>query len=83
MGAGWKNISLFPVKIFGYPRSVSGLAAEYGRLFYLINPATSSFSRLADCPDYVQHAMPYMTSLIVMEAAANLWLGKRHNLADR
>ena len=62
--------------------TVSQVAEEYGKLFYIINPVTSSFSSLAECPDYVQQAMPYMVTLIILEAVVNLWLGKRHNLAD-
>jgi len=37
---------------------------------------------MEDCPDYLQKAMPYMVTLIVLEAVINWWLGKKHNVAD-
>jgi len=62
--------------------SVGDVAEHYGLLFYVINPTKTSFPTMADCPDYLQRAMPYMVTLIVLEAVINLWLGKKHNIAD-
>jgi len=62
--------------------SVAGVAEQYGMLFYMISPSKTSFPSMEDCPDYLQQAMPYMTTLIVLEAVINWWLGKKHNLAD-
>jgi len=67
--------------------SLAGLASEaaiqYGRLFYIISPKDSSFPGTDQVPDYVQQAMPYMVTLILLEGLVN-WLGrgKRHNIAD-
>jgi len=58
------------------------VAQEYGKLFYIIDPSTTSFPSISECPDYMQQALPYMTTLILLEAVINLWLGKPHNLAD-
>ena len=62
--------------------SVAQIAEEYGKLFYIISPHKTSFGHLSEIPDYVQQAMPYMVTLIILEAVINIWLGKRHNLAD-
>jgi len=62
--------------------SVADVAENYGMLFYVINPGKTSFPSMKDCPDYLQNAMPYMTTLIILEAVINLWLGKKHNIAD-
>jgi len=62
--------------------SVGEVAQQYGMLFYLISPSKTSFPTVEDCPDYLQKAMPYMTTLIVLEAMINWWLGKKHNIAD-
>ena len=63
--------------------SLPTVLEEYGKLFYIIHPGRNSFPGLEGVPDYVQQAMPYMVTLIVLEAVVNLWLGKRHNIADR
>jgi len=62
--------------------SVANVAEQYGMLFYIISPAKTSFPTMDDCPDYLQQAMPYMVTLIVLEAVINWWLGKKHNVAD-
>jgi len=61
----------------------SEAAINCGRLFYIISPAKTSFEGIKDVPDYMQEAMPYMATLIILEALIN-WLGrgKRQNLAD-
>jgi len=58
-------------------------AIQYGRLFYIISPKDTSFAEPTQVPDYVQQAMPYMVTLIIIEALIN-WLGRgqRHNIAD-
>jgi len=64
------------------PLSVADVAEHYGMLFYVISPSKTSFPTMEDCPDYLQKAMPYMVTLIVLEAVINWWLGKKHNVAD-
>jgi len=61
----------------------SEAAIQYGRLFYIISPKDTSFAEPTQVPDYVQQAMPYMVTLIIIEALIN-WLGRgqRHNIAD-
>jgi len=61
----------------------SEAAIQYGRLFYIISPKDTSFAEPTQVPDYVQQAMPYMVTLIIIEALIN-WLarGQRHNIAD-
>merc|ERR1712183_47875 len=62
--------------------AVADVAEQYGMLFYIISPTKTSFPTMEDCPDYLQKAMPYMVTLIVLEAVINWWLGKKHNVAD-
>merc|ERR1712142_377045 len=62
--------------------SVGDVAEHYGMLFYVISPSKTSFPTMKDCPDYLQKAMPYMVTLIVLEAIINWWMGKKHNVAD-
>lgn len=61
----------------------SQAAVQCGRLFYIVSPAETSFEGIKDVPDYMQEAMPYMATLIILEALIN-WLGrgKRQNIAD-
>lgn len=61
----------------------SEAAMQYARLFYIVSPAQTSFQGTKEVPDYMQQAMPYFVSLIILEALVN-WLGrgKRHNIAD-
>ena len=40
---------------------------EYGKLFYIIHPGRNSFPSVEAVPDYVQQAMPYMVTLILLE----------------
>ena len=70
-----------------------------GLLFYIANPATTSFETVEKCPDYVNQVdtysisryeklspvqlAPYVTALIVLEAAINhFYRGRAQNLAD-
>ena len=43
---------------------------EYGKLFYIIHPGRNSFPSVEDVPDYVQQAMPYMVTLILLEVGS-------------
>ena len=63
--------------------SLSLVLEEYGKLFYIIHPGRNSFPSVEAVPDYVQQAMPYMVTLILLEAVVNIWVGKKHNIADR
>ena len=63
--------------------SLSMVLEEYAKLFYIIHPGRNSFPSVEAVPDYVQQAMPYMVTLILLEALVNIWVGKRHNIADR
>ena len=47
--------------------SLSKVLEEYGKLFYIIEPSKNSFPSVEAVPDYVQQAMPYMVTLIVLE----------------
>ena len=47
--------------------SLSKVLEEYGKLFYIIQPGKNSFPSVEAVPDYVQQAMPYMVTLIVLE----------------
>ena len=46
---------------------LSGVLEGYGKLFYIIDPATHSFQKLEGVPDYVQQAMPFMVTMILLE----------------
>ena len=37
--------------------SVAGVAEHYGMMFYIINPAKTSFPTMEDCPDYLQQVI--------------------------
>ena len=52
--------------------SLPKVLEEYGKLFYIVNPSKHSYSSLDGVPDYVQQAMPYMVTLIVLEAGLAL-----------
>ena len=52
--------------------SLSTVLEEYGKLLYIIHPGRNCFPRLEGVPDYVQQAMPYMVTLILLEAGAAL-----------
>ena len=47
--------------------SLSLVLEEYGKLFYIIHPGRNSFPSVEAVPDYVQQAMPYMVTLILLE----------------
>ena len=53
---------------------LSKVLEEYGKLFYIIDPARHSFPRVEGVPDYVQEAMPFMVTLILLEEGVAQWL---------
>ena len=52
--------------------SVSMVLEEYAKLFYIIHPGRNSFPSVEAVPDYVQQAMPYMVTLILLEVRLEL-----------
>ena len=54
--------------------SLSKVLEEYGKLFYIIHPARNSFPSLSLVPDYVQQAMPFMVTLILLEVSEESWI---------
>jgi len=53
--------------IFEIPTNATGVAEWIGTLFYLVNPATSSFATLESVTDYTQNAFPLFLISIVLE----------------
>jgi len=58
------------------------MAEHVGMLFYIIDPRKTTFPSIPDCPNYLQQCMPYMATLIVLEAVVNYMRGKTPNMAD-
>jgi len=61
---------------------VGDVVKNMGMLFYIINPGKTSHPTVEQCPNYLQQMMPYMGTLIVLEAVVRQLLGHKHNVAD-
>jgi len=45
-----------------------------GRLFYIVDPRTTTFERVEDVPDYITEAIPFFVSSIILEAVIGFFV---------
>jgi hypothetical protein len=70
--------------------AASYLLTGFGRLFYIVNPKSTSPGTLQEVPDYIAEAVPFFVMTIVMEFLTLLFSNngeslkkKRHWFANR
>jgi len=63
--------------------TISDISSSLGLLFYIVSPASTSYREVAEVPDLVGRATPWMFALVLVEALVNHFHRKREqNLAD-
>jgi len=63
--------------------TVSDVSSSLGLLFYIVSPASTSYREVAEVPDFVGLATPWMVVLILIEGLVNHFHRKKEqNLAD-
>ncbi|CAD5124497.1 DgyrCDS12776 [Dimorphilus gyrociliatus] len=53
------------------------ISTGFRRLFYIVKPSESSFAKEAEVPNYVDEAIPFFFTLIILENCLNWWHGKK------